>query len=43
MDFTGVDTAITGSLADLAPVGLAIVTVIAGIWAFRQVKGMLGR
>ena len=42
MDFTGVDTAITGALTDLSPIGLAVVTVIAGIWAFRQVKGMIG-
>ncbi|MEP5229863.1 MAG: major capsid protein [Alloalcanivorax sp.] len=43
MDFTGVDTAITDALTDLSPIGLAIVTVIAGIWAFKQVRSMIGR
>lgn len=43
MDYTAAATAVSGALTSAGPIMTAIIAVVAGIFAFRKVAGLLGR
>lgn len=42
-DITAVQTGITGALSTFFVIGGTILTVVASIWGFKQIKGLFGR